>query len=736
LWNSGLGGRSGDSVATADVNGDGRSDIVIGAPSFDSSFTDQGVVFVLNSPQPVNGTPTVHTLYFGAGASAELGRSVANAGDVNNDGFEDVVIGSPGNARAYLMLGSASGLPLNLSSGQELVGLAGTRFGQAVAGAGDVNADGLADVVIGAPLDETNAGLPDEGVARVFLSNGVNLNPAAAWSAGSGQATAQFGGVVSGAGDVNRDGASDVLIGAPLFFQDFGFFQRVIGLARVFPGGPGGLSTTPLLTVTGGGSLSNYSAVAAELGKLGDVDGDGASDFWLRGESYSGLSGSIGVWVYRGTPGGTPAFYVSRPGYTGAGGDVNGDGLTDLIVGNSPALSASAFAGPLSSTTPIWTVTGAANSEFGGRVATGDVNGDAVADVLVSAPGFDTPSADAGRVSLYLGNLGIYDDGRATRPLQTELVPPGCFFCLLRNVSLLGRTTSSPASFFVSTLARHPAGSVAARLQWEVKPLGSLLDGTGVVTGAVNNLVGQGGVINSSFIAADTSTPQHWRMRLVSRNPYFPRTRWLSIAANAPNESDIRGTGAPLPDGDGDGVVDAFDNCPAVANATQLDGDADARGDACDNCPLAANNDQADPDGDGVGSVCDSCVSVANPRVAADYLTTNPWATLTGRQRDDDHDGYGNRCDAKFPGVAGAVVGAGDLTQFRASNGKNRTLDVCGTTGTRPCAIFDLDEAATVIGTGDLSTYRALSGKVPGPKCASCPLACEAGASGTCGAIP
>jgi hypothetical protein len=166
-------------------------------------------------------------------------------------------------------------------------------------------------------------------------------------------------------------------------------------------------------------------------------------------------------------------------------------------------------------------------------------------------------------------------------------------------------------------------------------------------------------------------------------------------------------------DTDGDGVPDGSDNCPSTANADQLDGDSDL-----------------------VGDVCDNCTAVANARVASDFLTTNTWATLTGGQRDDDHDGYGNRCDGKFPGVTGTVVNANDLVQYRASNGKNRTGDTCGTTGTRPCAIFDLDESGTVLGAGDIARFRQLNGKTVGPKCAACPLTCTAGATGTCGAIP
>ncbi len=169
------------------------------------------------------------------------------------------------------------------------------------------------------------------------------------------------------------------------------------------------------------------------------------------------------------------------------------------------------------------------------------------------------------------------------------------------------------------------------------------------------------------------------------------------------------------------------------------DTDGDGRQDAIDNCLTVANPDQADTDGDGVGDVCDNCVNLANPRVtpdAATYLGANPWATLTGGQRDDDHDGYGNKCDGKFPGVPGLFVSNGDLIEWRASNTKNRTVDQCGTVGTHPCAIYDLDETGLFISNGDLLQWRLLNTKAPGPKCPTCPLTCTAGTAGTCGAIP
>lgn len=226
---------------------------------------------------------------------------------------------------------------------------------------------------------------------------------------------------------------------------------------------------------------------------------------------------------------------------------------------------------------------------------------------------------------------------------------------------------------------------------------------------------------------------------------------------------------------DSDAFGDGCDNCPTATNNAQSDADADAVGDVCDNCPATANGpaqaevpnvgNQVDgtvawtagqvleaatpgstywgtgapPFGDGVGDACDNCPRARNPRVVpalsvwgpASYFAGNPEVMLTGRQRDDDQDGYGNKCDADFT-ATGALVGSADLTQFRASSGKSRAAMNCGTSGLVPCAIFDLDEGGTLIGSGDLYSYRALTGKAAGPKCPSCPLACEAGALRSC----
>jgi hypothetical protein len=197
-----------------------------------------------------------------------------------------------------------------------------------------------------------------------------------------------------------------------------------------------------------------------------------------------------------------------------------------------------------------------------------------------------------------------------------------------------------------------------------------------------------------------------------------------ALVAELVTAGNTLGTVGTAPDTDLDGIPDASDNCPTVANPGQQDGGGGLEVPA-----------------DGVGDACDNCVTVSNPRVADTFLATNPWATLTGGQRDDDHDGYGNKCDGKFVGLPSQNVGGLDLGQFRTSNGEDRRFDTCGTAGgTRPCAIFDLDEAAVgnFIGGLDLGRFRQLSGSPPGPRCTACtgtgsvPLPCTAGTAGSC----
>jgi hypothetical protein len=191
----------------------------------------------------------------------------------------------------------------------------------------------------------------------------------------------------------------------------------------------------------------------------------------------------------------------------------------------------------------------------------------------------------------------------------------------------------------------------------------------------------------------------------------------------------------------GDGVA----RCDIGAvEETTGDSDSDAFSDDRDNCPTIANATQSDLDADGVGDACDNCTNVWNPRTALSvvdgyaWVAAKPWATLTGGQRDDDHDGLGNVCDGDFPGTSqGGNVGPADTAQFRASMTMNRTTDTCGTTGARPCAIFDLNlsqntDGVDNISPADIARFRDLVSLPAGPTCPTCPLPCTAGPDGSC----
>ncbi|MEO5998146.1 MAG: T9SS type A sorting domain-containing protein, partial [Chitinophagaceae bacterium] len=140
--------------------------------------------------------------------------NAVSAGDVNVDGFGDLVVGHPGSDRACLFAGCDTGLnaiPVwTANSGQP-----NSMYGFSVASAGDVNKDGYGDVIIGA--HNFNNGQTNAGSAYLYYGSASGLSDTAVWTSGSDQENANYGRSVANAGDINADGFDDAIIGAPNF---------------------------------------------------------------------------------------------------------------------------------------------------------------------------------------------------------------------------------------------------------------------------------------------------------------------------------------------------------------------------------------------------------------------------------------------------------------------------------------------------------------------------------------
>jgi len=444
----------GASVAGAgDVNGDGFSDVIIGAPKTDSSGLDAGRAVVFSGADG-----SVLYTFDGAAAGDHFGASVSGAGEVNGDGYPDFIIGVPGDDTVGNGAGSA--LVISGKDGTTILLLLGDSpldaFGASVSDAGDVNADGLADVVVGSPSAAFNG--PVSGRVRVI--SGADGTDIYVRDGASGD---RLGFSVGGAGDVDGDGLPDVVLGAPLADangQDSGQVLVVSGAdgsvlftfdgaapgdhfgvsvaaagdadgdgnadvavgaadadiggrpdsgrAQVFSGADGSV----LRTIRGNSSLEQLGRSVAGNG---DIDGDGFDDLFVgapKGGSNGQISGSAQVFAIApfdqfGENGFDGDFDLDEFGHTVAGaGDVNNDGVPDVILG--------AIGGPLGGYARIFsgadnsvirTLTGlAAGEEFShGLDGLGDLDGDGFGEVVVGS-GHDSIFATlAGRATVFSG---------------------------------------------------------------------------------------------------------------------------------------------------------------------------------------------------------------------------------------------------------------------------------------------------------------------------------------------
>jgi len=402
----------GISVSTAgDVNGDGYDDVIIGAHRFSGELVNQGKAYLFyGSAVGLNSEPAWTAV--GTSEKRYFGWNVSNAGDINNDGFSDVLIVSsldyPGEytfGAIYAYYGSASGL----SSVPDWTNFNYSEFTIA-AGAGDINGDGYDDIILSRP----KVGPHFMGIVYLYYGSASGLEINQAWSfiatsAGRG---------LSSAGDVNGDGYGDIIISAYYEPPIMGYTDKSI----LFLGSAEGFSQSP--------SWSKSNCYGESVSGGGDINGDGYDDVIIGDGRCSpgavyihyGSVGGISADADRTISGSDPnARFGSSVSNTG---DINADGYSDIIIGARNDLdTGKAFvyygsdSGPVENSVEVFQ-SDQINDQFGADVSSaGDVNNDGFSDVMIGAPSYSNGESGEGRVLVYYGSANL------TPPVIINLSP-------------------------------------------------------------------------------------------------------------------------------------------------------------------------------------------------------------------------------------------------------------------------------------------------------------------------
>ncbi len=256
-----------------DLDGDGYEDLVIGASNDDDGYDNSGSVYVyFGGWDGPDSSSEIQIRPSDAAESDHFGTAIAAAGDLNGDGLGDVLIGAP-YARdnlgvVYVYHGATTGLLLSevlMASDANMA----EYFGKSVAGLGDADGDGFNDLLIGAPYDDSTGS--DSGSAYAYDSVGTKKPVEQKLTASDGDHRDLYGSSLSAAGDLDGDGFSDAVIGAGSADGDI---AEDAGVVYVYYGGPAGLSGEVRITL----ETLEQVRFGTTLSSAGDVNGDGLDD--------------------------------------------------------------------------------------------------------------------------------------------------------------------------------------------------------------------------------------------------------------------------------------------------------------------------------------------------------------------------------------------------------------------------------------------------------------------------
>jgi hypothetical protein len=416
--------------AMSDGNGDGYGDVV--AADSDAFTETQHVYVYLGGPHGPPRTPS--SVLSAASPQVHYASSIASAGDVDGDGYPELVVGSPSEDKVYVYAGGPSGYaepPATVLAGPSM-----TAFGLAVSGAGDVNGDGYADLVVGNPNREATPASPVQGGAIVFFGGPTGLSTSRSvtlpsYGTSDEQGVGQF---VASAGDANGDGLADVAVYGGLGTSDP---QNVI----VYMGSATDFGTSPGTPLQYEGANTTWMGNANLLSCAGDINGDGFPDLAMATATppnsgyevdhvslfFGGASGLSPVPSRRLDSSILPSDHF---GMSVAGSDFDRSGSGDVAVAivsyAVPPLVAQVYEGGAVDPALVTTLTTPDPTvQFEREVGAADVDGDGYPDLIVGYPSRDTPGGDGGMLH---GAVAVYRGGAqgvATTPSYTLLPPDG-----------------------------------------------------------------------------------------------------------------------------------------------------------------------------------------------------------------------------------------------------------------------------------------------------------------------